>query len=130
VSYGIISLPSSRVTVLLELSTDVTVCFQVSLNTNRDKLGMDGRPTVPIRSVVPNLILRSAGVRHSSLDASVMSALLNFVLKRVGLLISNGVTKSSDTPVYRRMRLLGDDRDWCLEPVLRKVRFLFQSGEQ
>jgi hypothetical protein len=79
VSYGIISLPSSRVTVLLELSTDVTVWFQVS--TNRNRTGMYGWPTVPMRSVVPYLTLRSAGVRHSSLDASVMSALLNFVLK-------------------------------------------------
>jgi len=84
VSYGIISLPPSRVTVLLELSTDVTVWFQVS--TNRDRAGMGGWPTVPMRSVVPYLILRSAGVRHSSLDASVMSALLNFVLKCVGIL--------------------------------------------
>ena len=46
---------------------------------------MDGRLTVPMRSVVPYLILRSAGVRHSSLDASVMSVLLNFVLKGVEL---------------------------------------------
>ena len=36
---------------------------------------------MPKRSAVPYLILRSAAVRNSSLDASVMSALLNFVLK-------------------------------------------------
>ena len=63
-------------TVLLEASTDVTACFQAEV----DSSGMDGRPTVPIRSAVPYLILRSAAVRHSSLDASVTSALLNFVL--------------------------------------------------
>jgi hypothetical protein len=92
VSYGIISFPSSRVTVLLEVSMDVTVYFQAG--TGADSRRMDGIPTVPIRSVVPYLILRSAAVRHSSFDASLMSALLNFVLKRVEttVRISIGVT--------------------------------------
>ena len=58
---------------------DVTVCFQVG--TEVDSRRVDGRPTVPIRSVVPYLILRSAAVRHSSFDASVINSLLNFVLK-------------------------------------------------
>ncbi len=30
VSYGIVSFPLSRITVLVEVSTDVTVCFRVS----------------------------------------------------------------------------------------------------
>jgi hypothetical protein len=36
--------------------------------------------TVEVRRVTPNLILKSAAVLHSSLEASVMSVLLNLVL--------------------------------------------------
>ena len=67
-------------TVLFGVSTDVTVCFQAGTEVDSRT---HGKLTVPIRSVVPYLIFRSAAVRHSSFDASVMSALLNFVLKRV-----------------------------------------------
>ena len=36
--------------------------------------------TVEVRKVTPNLILRSAAVLHSILEASVVSDLLSFVL--------------------------------------------------
>lgn len=37
--------------------------------------------TVEVRNVTPNLILRSAAVLHSILEASVINALLSFVLQ-------------------------------------------------
>ena len=99
---------------------DVTVCFQVG--TVVDSRRVDGRPTVPIRSVVPYLILRSAAVRHSSFDASVISSLLNFVLKRVETsvrILNRGY--SLGTPVYGRIHFLGEDCDRRLEPILVDV---------
>jgi hypothetical protein len=41
VSYGIISFPLSRITVLVEVSTDVTVCFRVSTKVDSTEIMED-----------------------------------------------------------------------------------------
>jgi hypothetical protein len=83
---------------------------------------------VPMRSAVPYLILRSAGVRHSSLDASVISALLSFVLNSwVGLLVVTDDKYFGDTPINGRIRFLGDDCDRRFEPMLIKTSVMHSN---
>lgn len=69
-------------------------------------------------------------MRHSSLDASVMSALLNFVLDQVKPLIFNREMMSCHPPVNGRIRFLREDCDGRLECMLVKVRFLLDLASR
>ena len=78
--------------------------------------------TVPVRSVVPYLILRSAAVRHSTADTSVISALLSLVLRsrtsRQSL--PNQLLKITKSPIDWGMILLRNYRYTSRISMLQK----------
>ncbi len=84
--------------------------------------------TTPVRTLVPNLTLSSAAFFHSSLDESVISALLNLVL--------NGLSNDSITgwklaaPVNWGVWLFGQDGDRVFISILQSVQDASHSIEE
>ena len=74
--------------------------------------------TVDVRKVTPNLILKSAAVLHSSLEASVASDLLSFVLQ----CRSDGELDGRryvSRPIDGRVWFFGYDCDRASKPMLQ-----------